>query len=68
MSHRVTQDAVEVLRKPDTRNAIVTQAAVEVLRKPDTRNAIITQIAVEVLRRNISESSGQQPMVIIIAG
>lgn len=66
MSHRVTQDAVEVLRKPDTRNAIVTQAAVEVLRKPDSRNALVTQIAVEVLRKNMSESSGQQPMVFVV--
>ena len=66
MSHRVTQDAVEVLRKPDTRNAIVTQAAVEVLRKPDTRNAIVTQIAIEVLRKNKAATGAQQPLVFVV--
>ena len=68
MTQRVTQLAVEVVRRPVTANARATQVAVEVLRRPTTANARSSQLAVEVLRQNIASSTIVQPVIIVIAG
>ena len=68
---RVTQNAVEVVRKPTTANTRVTACATEVLLRPATRFAHASQIAVEILRANAApptEDEVQQPLVIIVAG
>ncbi|HAX91037.1 MAG TPA: hypothetical protein DCY07_02365 [Rhodospirillaceae bacterium] len=67
---RVTQNAVEVVRKPTNADLRITQAAIEVVRRPASRHGRITQAAMEVLRQNVAAATGtaQQPLVIIIAG
>ena len=67
---RVTQNAVEVVRKPTNADLRVTQAVVEVARRPAFRYARTSQVVVEVLRLNAAPPSGstQQPLVIIVAG
>ena len=67
---RVTQNAVEVVRKPTNADLRVTQTAVEIARRPASRYGRITQTAIEVLRLNAAPQTGtmQQPLVIIIAG
>ncbi len=67
---RVTQEAVEVIRKPTNADLRISQAAVEIVRRPASRHGRITQACIEVLRLNIAAPTGttQQPLVIIIAG
>ncbi len=67
---RVTQEAVEVVRKPTNADLRVTQAVMEIARRPAFRHGRITQMAIEVVRLNVAAPTGttQQPLVIIIAG
>ncbi|MDD3181304.1 MAG: hypothetical protein PHD48_00635 [Alphaproteobacteria bacterium] len=67
---RVTQHAVEVVRRPSNADLRVSQMAVEIARRPASRRGRITQTAIEVLRLNAAPPTGsaQQPLVIIIAG
>ncbi len=67
----VTQNAIEVVRRPMTASTRVTACAAEVLLRPATRFAHASQIAVEILRANAApptEDEIQQPLVIIVAG
>ncbi|MDD3030551.1 MAG: hypothetical protein PHS57_09830 [Alphaproteobacteria bacterium] len=67
---RVSQEAVEVVRKSTTANLRVTAYAAEVLRRPAAPRVCVSQIAVEILRANaaIPSSNNQQPLIIIVAG
>lgn len=67
---RVTQNAIEVVRKPTTADLRVTAYAAEVLRRPAAPRVCASQIAVEILRANAAIPSGnnQQPLIIIVAG
>ena len=67
---RVSQEAVEVVRKPTTADLRVTAYAAEVLRRPAAPRVCASQIAVEILRANAAIPSGnkQQPLIIVVAG
>ena len=68
---RVTQNAIEVVRKPTNASLRVSQAAIEVLCRPASRYVRTSQIVVEVLRTNAApptEDEIRQPLVIIVAG
>lgn len=67
---RVTQNAIEVVRKPATADMRVTAYAAEVLRRPVAAHVCASQIAVEILRANavIPSGNSQQPLIIIVAG
>lgn len=67
---RVTQLAVEALRKPSTPVMRVSQIAVETVRRAANPNMRMSQVAVEVIRKNGSpvSASGQGGMLIVVAG
>ncbi len=67
---RVTQEAVEIVRKPSNAEVRVTASVTEVLRCPASRRARTSQTVVEVLRANAAPPSGggRQPIVMIVAG
>jgi hypothetical protein len=66
---RVSQVAVEALRRPTQPSLFVTQLAIETARRPSNANLRLSQLAVEVVRRNGSPpSSGQGGMLIVVAG
>lgn len=66
---RVSQVAVEALRRPTQPSLFVTQLAIETARRPSNASLRLSQLAVEVVRRNGSPpSSGQGGMLIVVAG
>ena len=67
---RVSQLAVEGLRRPTQPNLFVSQLAIESVRRTSNANLRLSQLAVEVVRRNGSppSSGGQGGMLIVIAG
>lgn len=67
---RISQEVVEVVRKPTTADLRVTAYAAEVLRRPAAPHVCASQIAIEILRANAALPSGntQQPLIIIVAG
>lgn len=66
---RVSQLAVETLRRPTQPSLFVSQLAIETVRRTSNANLRLSQLAVEVVRRNGSPpSSGQGGMLIVIAG
>lgn len=67
---RLSQVALESVRRPTQPNALVTQLPIEVLRRPSGMNMRITQMAVEIIRRNGTPpaSGGQGGMLIVVAG
>jgi hypothetical protein len=66
---RVSQLAVEALRRPTQPNLFVSQLAIETVRRTSNANLRLSQLAIEVVRRNGSPpSSGQGGMLIVIAG
>lgn len=66
---RVSQVAVEALRRPTQPNLFVSQLAIESVRRTSNANLCLSQLAVEVVRRNGSPpSTGQGGMLIIVAG
>lgn len=66
---RVSQLAVEALRRPTQPNLFVSQLAIETVRRTSNANLRLSQLAVEVVRRNGSPpSTGQGGMLIVIAG
>lgn len=66
---RVSQFAVEALRRPTQPNLFVSQIAIESVRRTSDANLRLSQLAVEVIRRNGSPpSSGQGGMLIVVAG
>lgn len=66
---RVSQFAVEALRRPTQPNLFVSQIAIESVRRTSDANLRLSQFAVEVVRRNGSPpSSGQGGMLIVVAG
>ena len=67
---RVSQEAVEVVRKPTTAKLRISTYAAEVLCRPAAPHVHASQLAVEILRANAAVSSGndQQPLVIVVAG
>lgn len=66
---RVSQFAVEALRRPTQPNLFVSQVAIESVRRTSDANLRLSQLAVEVVRRNGSPpSSGQGGMLIVVAG
>ncbi len=66
---RVSQVAVETLRRPTEARLQVSQLAVETVRRATSSNLRLSQLAVEVVRRNGSPpSTGQGGMLIVVAG
>lgn len=66
---RVSQVAVEALRRPTEARLQVSQLAIETVRRATSGNLRLTQLAVEVVRRNGSPpSTGQGGMLIVVAG
>ena len=66
---RVSQVAVETLRRPTEARLQVSQLAVETVRRATSGNLRLSQLAVEVVRRNGSPpSTGQGGMLIVVAG
>lgn len=66
---RVSQLAVEALRRPTQARVQVSQLAIETVRRTGDANLRLSQLAVEVVRRNGSPpSSGQGGMLIVVAG
>lgn len=66
---RVSQVAVEALRRPTQPNLFVSQLAIETVRRTSNANLRLSQLAVEVVRRNGSPpSTGQGGMLIVVAG
>lgn len=67
---RVTQLAVEAIRKPIAPVMRVSQLAVETVRRAASPNLRMSQVAVEVIRKNGSpvSASGQGGMLIVVAG
>lgn len=66
---RVSQLAVEAIRRPTQPNLFVSQLTVEAVRRTSDPNLRLSQLAIEVVRRNGSPpSSGQGGMLIVIAG
>lgn len=66
---RVSQVAVEALRRPTEARLQVSQLAIETLRRATSGNLRLSQLAVEVVRRNGSPpSTGQGGMLIVVAG
>ncbi len=66
---RVSQVAVEALRRPTEARLQVSQLAIETLRRATSGNLRLSQLAVEVVRRNGSPTStGQGGMLIVVAG
>ncbi len=66
---RVSQLAVEALRRPTQARVQVSQLAIETVRRTSDANLRLSQIAVEVVRSNGSPpSSGQGGMLIVVAG
>ena len=66
---RVSQLAVEALRRPTQARVQVSQLAIEAVRRTSDANLRLSQLAVEVVRRNGSPpSSGQGGMLIVVAG
>ena len=66
---RVSQVAIEALRRPTQPNLFVSQLAIETVRRTSNANLRLSQFAVEVVRRNGSPpSSGQGGMLIVVAG
>jgi hypothetical protein len=66
---RVSQVAVEALRRPTEARLQVSQLAIETVRRATSANLRLTQLAVEVVRRNGSPpSTGQGGMLIVVAG
>ena len=66
---RVSQVAVETLRRPTEARLQVSQLAIETVRRATSGNLRLTQLAVEVVRRNGSPpSTGQGGMLIVVAG
>jgi hypothetical protein len=66
---RVSQLAVESVRRPSQPSLLVSQLAVESVRRPSSINVRMSQLAVEVVRRNGSPpASAQSGMLIVIAG
>ena len=66
---RVSQLAVEALRRPTQARVQVSQLAIEAVRRTSDPNLRLSHLAVEVVRRNGSPpSSGQGSMLIVVAG
>jgi hypothetical protein len=66
---RVSQVAVETLRRPTEARLQVSQLAIETVRRATSGNLRLSQFAVEVVRRNGSPpSTGQGGMLIVVAG
>jgi hypothetical protein len=66
---RVSQLALEALRRPTQPNLFVSQLAIETVRRTSNANLRLSQLAVEVVRRNGSPpSTGQGGMLIVAAG
>lgn len=66
---RVSQLAVEALRRPAQARVQVSQLAIEAVRRTSDPNLRLSHLAVEVVRRNGSPpSSGQGGMLIVVAG
>ena len=67
---RVTQTAVEALRRPTQSTLRMTQISVDALRRADAANVRMTQLAVEVLRKNGAPISDNAfgGMLIVVAG
>lgn len=66
---RVSQLAVEALRRPTQARVQVSQLAIEAIRRTSEPNLRLSHLAVEVVRRNGSPpSSGQGGMLIVVAG
>ena len=66
---RVSQVAVETLRRPTEARLQVSQLAIETVRRATSGNLRLSQLAVEVVRRNGSPpSTGQGGMLIVVAG
>lgn len=66
---RVSQVAVEALRRPTQARLQVSQLAIEAIRRTSDPNLRLSQLAVEIVRRNGSPpSSGQGGMLIVVAG
>lgn len=67
---RLSQLALESVRRPTQPNVLVTQAPIEVVRRPSAMNMRVTQMAVEVIRRNGTPpaSGSQGGMLIVVAG
>ncbi len=66
---RVSQVAVESLRRPTQARLQVSQLAIETVRRATDPNLRLSQFAVEVIRRNGSPpSTGQGGMLIVVAG
>jgi hypothetical protein len=66
---RVSQVAVEAVRRPTQARLQVSQLAIETVRHPTSANLRLSQLAIEVIRRNGSPpSTGQGGMLIVIAG
>jgi hypothetical protein len=65
---RVSQVALESVRRPTQARLLVSQLVIEAARRPSA-NLRLSQLAVEVIRRNGSPpSTGQGGMLIVIAG
>lgn len=65
---RVSQVALEAVRRPTQARLLVSQLVIEMARRPSA-NLRLSQLAVEAIRRNGSPpSTGQGGMLIIIAG
>lgn len=66
---RVSQLAVEALRRPTQVRVQVSQLAIEAVRRTSDPNLRLSHLAVEVVRRNGSPPSiGQGGMLIVVAG
>lgn len=66
---RVSQVAVEAVRRPTQARLQVSQLAIETVRRATSANLRLSQLAVEVVRRNGSPpSTGQGGMLIVVAG
>lgn len=65
---RVSQVALEAVRRPTQARLLVSQLVIETARRPSA-NLRLSQLAVEVIRRNGSPpSTGQGGMLIVVAG
>lgn len=66
---RVSQVAVESLRRPSQPSLLMSQLAIETVRRNSAPNTRMSQLAVEVVRRNGSPpESTQSGMLIVVAG